>query len=68
MTRKLLAAAAVFGLLALALPTGGGAEAHAHEHGGAESADVYTCPMHPEVTDTKPSRCPKCKMKLVPKK
>lgn len=34
---------------------------------GAEAADVYTCPMHPEVTDTKPSRCPKCKMKLVPK-
>ena len=33
----------------------------------AEAADVYTCPMHPEVTDTKPSRCPKGKMKLVPK-
>lgn len=33
----------------------------------ADAADVYTCPMHPEVTDTKPSRCPKCKMKLVPK-
>lgn len=33
----------------------------------AEAADVYTCPMHPEVTDTKPGRCPKCKMKLVPR-
>lgn len=33
----------------------------------AEAADVYTCPMHPEVTDTKPGHCPKCKMKLVPK-
>ncbi len=33
----------------------------------AEAASVYTCPMHPEVTDDKPSRCPKCKMKLVPK-
>lgn len=36
-------------------------------HSTAEAVDVYTCPMHPEVTDTKPGRCPKCKMKLVPK-
>jgi Cu(I)/Ag(I) efflux system membrane fusion protein len=26
----------------------------------------YSCPMHPEVTDTKPSRCPKCGMFLTP--
>ena len=24
----------------------------------------YVCPMHPEVTSTKPGRCPKCKMDL----
>lgn len=29
-------------------------------------AVIYVCPMHPEVTDTKPSQCPKCGMKLVP--
>lgn len=29
-------------------------------------AQTYACPMHPEVTDTKPSRCPKCGMRLVP--
>ena len=30
-----------------------------------QSKSVYTCPMHPEVTDTKPGQCPKCGMALV---
>jgi hypothetical protein len=34
------------------------------EHGGL--ATVYTCPMHPEVRQSKPGRCPKCGMTLVP--
>ncbi len=29
-------------------------------------ATAYACPMHPEVTDTKASACPKCGMTLVP--
>ena len=36
--------------------------------GADAGAVVYACPMHPEVTDTKPSRCPKCGMTLVPRK
>ena len=29
---------------------------------------LYTCVMHPEVISDKPGKCPKCGMKLVPKK
>jgi hypothetical protein len=39
-----------------------------HDAAPASSATVYTCPMHPEVTSDKPGNCPKCGMKLVPKK
>jgi hypothetical protein len=43
------------------------ADAGAEPHGA-----VYVCPMHPEVTyrghPDDPGRCPKCNMKLVPKK
>jgi len=59
----------------------GGHEHHAGHGGHAGHADhaaatdagvdgvVYVCPMHPEVTSISPgSLCPKCNMKLVPKK
>lgn len=29
---------------------------------------VYVCPMHPDVTSKEPGECPKCHMKLVPRK
>jgi FtsP/CotA-like multicopper oxidase with cupredoxin domain len=32
----------------------------------AGKASSYVCPMHPEVTDSEASSCPKCGMKLVP--
>lgn len=48
----------------------GGHGGHADaRHGDAGTAEViYECPMHPEVTAKTPGLCPKCNMKLVPKK
>ena len=34
--------------------------------GDAARASSFACPMHPEITSSEPSRCPKCGMKLVP--
>lgn len=31
------------------------------------NALIYICPMHADVTSSKPGTCPKCGMKLVPK-
>lgn len=47
-----------------------GAPASGHAgHEGAPAADaVYVCPMHPDVTSKEPGTCPKCHMKLVPRK
>ena len=33
-----------------------------------QAAAQYVCPMHAEVTSSKPGRCPKCRMKLVRRK
>lgn len=46
-----------------------------HDHKGHEaapaqkdSADSYSCPMHPEVVADKPGRCPRCGMNLEKKR
>jgi Heavy metal binding domain len=31
-----------------------------------KAAERWTCPMHPEVIQSEPGKCPKCGMKLVP--
>lgn len=51
------------------------AQEMSHDHHGhgmteaaeaeAEAAEVYACPMHPEVTSSTPGKCPKCGMDLV---
>ena len=37
-----------------------------HAHHSAPEADIYVCPMHPEVRQNGPGDCPKCGMHLVP--
>jgi len=32
--------------------------------GSSAAAPLYVCPMHPEVTSSKPGECPKCGMQL----
>jgi len=44
-------------------PAGGTSNA-----GKAKAGDVYTCPMHPAVSEPKPGNCPICGMTLVKKK
>nr|WP_068890571.1 multicopper oxidase domain-containing protein [Pedobacter panaciterrae] len=34
----------------------------------AQTQTTYTCPMHPEIHSSKPGKCPKCGMELVPEK
>jgi hypothetical protein len=46
----------------------GASGAHDHEARPAQPVAAYSCPMHPEVTSDKPGTCPKCGMKLEPKK
>jgi hypothetical protein len=31
-----------------------------------ENPITYTCPMHPEVHQNQPGKCPKCSMELAP--
>lgn len=50
-------------------------DAHAGHHHSAASApnsepqaasETYVCPMHPDVKQSTPGKCPRCGMKLVP--
>ncbi len=39
-----------------------------HKEHSAEQAQLYTCPMHPQIIQDHPGDCPICGMKLVPLK
>ena len=44
-----------------------GQEDQSGQQGGTQANAVYTCPMHPEIQEAKPGKCPKCGMELVKK-
>lgn len=57
-------------------PSSSGADAHASHSGHGQTANAppdagrpsteYVCPMHPDVHQAGPGRCPQCGMNLVP--
>jgi hypothetical protein len=49
-------------------PANSGATDDTEQEQEHERKQKYTCPMHPEVITDHPGNCPKCGMKLVPKK
>ncbi len=48
--------------------TGPQTQEQTHQHSEEESANLWTCGMHPEVLLDEPGQCPKCGMDLVPVK
>lgn len=45
-----------------------GNDAPPASQGASQPAVVYTCPMHPQIRESKPGKCPICGMNLVPAK
>jgi membrane fusion protein, copper/silver efflux system len=45
---------------------GGGGGGHDHATAGGAHDQIHTCPMHPEIRNQGPGKCPICGMDLVP--
>jgi hypothetical protein len=67
--KKLKSVAVVIGIAVLAGAAGVtiGCKHMDSEEQGSAHAHSYTCPMHPEVVQSSPGKCPKCGMDLVHK-
>jgi len=66
MKKQIYALIILFAVAALVVVSGC-SDQKTDEKSKADSSQVYTCPMHPEVISDEPGLCPKCNMNLVPK-
>ncbi|RPD51145.1 MULTISPECIES: efflux RND transporter periplasmic adaptor subunit [Chitinophagaceae] len=57
----------LFAYLALLVACNDGKKVNADGHEHQAAAEVYTCPMHPEIVRNAPGSCPVCGMDLVKK-
>ena len=63
--KKTIYAFIILFTLAAAFIVSGCSDQKTDERVKADSSQVYTCPMHPEVVSNEPGLCPECNMNLV---
>ena len=68
MKRNLIYSMILIGGLLLTAALSNAQEPEAEKPVTEEQQVMYTCPMHPEVVQAEPGKCPKCGMDLVEKK